>query len=302
MMKETLAMLLKQQNIEYKENISLSQYTSFKIGGPCPLMLLPHTVQEVEQAVVSCKQENVPYLILGNGSNMLVSDDGYDGAVIWFHHNFSEIYLENETTVYAQAGVSLAGLCVFAQKHGLSGLEFAYGIPATVGGAVYMNAGAYGGEMKDAVSYADYVDETGKLCRKYLTELDFSYRYSFFTNTANVIVGAGFSLRPEEPEKIRTAMDDFYTRRKSKQPLEYPSAGSTFKRPQGAYAAQLIEDCGLKGRTVGGAQVSEKHSGFVINRGGATCADVLELIHIIQETVKEKTGFTLECEVKRIGF
>ena len=302
MMIEKTAGRLEEKKIEYKTKVQLKNYTSFKIGGPCEILILPHTAEEVAESVRICVEADLPVLFLGNGSNVLVSDQGFSGAVILFHHNFSDIWLLDETTVYAQAGASLARLCTFAQQNGLTGLEFAYGIPATVGGAAFMNAGAYGGEIKDVLQFADYLDENSKPQRRENAELDFSYRHSFFTGKQLPILGAAFSLKKGDAQQIRADMDEIYGRRKAKQPLEFPSAGSTFKRPEGAYAAALIEECGLKGRSVGGAQVSEKHSGFVINRKDATCRDVLDLIKIVQQTVKEKTGFTLECEVRKIGF
>lgn len=299
-MSVSITKYLDQLQIAYKENEPLRAYTSFKIGGPCEVLMIPKSKQEIKQAVQLCKEQNTPYLILGNGSNVLVSDQGYRGAVILLNSRFSEITLPEEHTVYAQAGASLSKLCVFAQQHGLTGLEFAYGIPATVGGAVYMNAGAYGGETKDVLQYVHYLDENGTEHERPVEELEMAYRHSFFSNKGHCILGAGFALTPGDPAEIRKNMDDIYGRRKDKQPLEFPSAGSTFKRPQGAFAAALIQDSGLKGCQVGGAQVSEKHSGFVINRDGATCADVLALVEKVKRVVKEKTGFELECEIKMI--
>lgn len=232
---EQLLKHLEEHRIEYKTNVRLAQYTSFKIGGLCPVLILPHATQDVSQAMKYCKQENVSILFLGNGSNVLISDDGFDGAVILFHQNFSEVTLLDDTTIYAQSGVSLAKLCTFAQQNGLTGLEFSYGIPATVGGAVYMNAGAYGGEMQDVVCYANYLDEDDVLQRRTNKELDFSYRHSYFSGKQLPILGAAFSLQKGDPQKIRDTMDEIFGRRKSKQPLEYPSAGSTFKRPEGAH-------------------------------------------------------------------
>ena len=300
-MMDALLRRLEQEGLEHRRDVPLAPYTTFKIGGPCPVMILPHTREEVARAAALCREEGEPFFVLGNGSNVLVSDEGFPGAVILFQRNFAEISLLDKTTVYAQAGASLMRVCAFAQQHGLSGLEFAYGIPASAGGAVYMNAGAYGGEMKDVLAYADYLDEGGAFARRENAALELSYRHSFFSGRDLAILGAAFSLRPGDPAAIRQEMDEIYARRKEKQPLEFPSAGSTFKRPAGAYAAQLIEECGLKGRRVGGAQVSEKHSGFVINRGGATCREVRELIRQVQETVREQTGFQLECEVRLIG-
>lgn len=298
---EKLTEALKRENISCLTEEPLAKYTSFQIGGPCRVLMMPSTQEEILFAVKSCGELAIPFFILGNGSNVLVSDKGYDGAVILLGHRFSEIaLLEDGVTIHAQAGASLAKVCVFAKEHGLTGMEFAYGIPATVGGAVYMNAGAYGGEMKDILLSAEHITPEGEMGQFSAEELELSYRHSVYSGGKYCITGANFRLRPGNREEIKTAMDDVMGRRKSKQPLEYPSAGSTFKRPEGAFAAKLIEDCGLKGEQIGGAMVSTKHSGFVINCGGATCQDVLELIALIQKRVKEQTGFSLECEVKYI--
>jgi UDP-N-acetylmuramate dehydrogenase len=213
----------------------------------------------------------------------------------------SEIKLLDETTIYCEAGASLKALCMFALENSLSGLEFAYGIPGTLGGAVYMNAGAYGGEMKDVLYSVNHIDNDGNNGTLNKENLDLGYRHSAYTNNGFVITSAVIKLTKADKKDIKEAMDDKLQRRKDKQPLEYPSAGSTFKRPEGYFAGALIEDCGLKGYTVGGAQVSEKHAGFVINKGGATATDVMTLISDVQRIVKEKHGVTLETEVKIVG-
>lgn len=216
--------------------------------------------------------------------------------VILIGNDFSEISSLSDTEIYCQSGALLSSFCVFARENSLSGAEFAYGIPGSVGGAVYMNAGAYGGEIKDIISYCDVIDENDELKRLTPEELCLSYRHSSIMGTEKIIVGAAFSLRKGDASEIKSAMDDFMSRRKTKQPLEYGSAGSTFKRPEGSYASLLIDECGLKGYSVGGAQVSEKHAGFVINKDNATFSDVMSLIEDVKRIVKEKTGYVLECE------
>lgn len=290
-----------QNQIAYLADEPLMKYTSFKIGGKGKIVVFPSQEEQVKKIFAYCHERKIPCLILGNGSNVLISDQGYDGVVLVLGRDFSEISLLDEETILATAGASLMKVCRFAQQHGLSGLEFAYGIPATVGGAVYMNAGAYGGEMKDVLLYANHIQSDGTVGRFTGEELDLSYRHSVYSQGGYCVLSAAFRLKKGDREEIQQKMDDFLNRRREKQPLEYPSAGSTFKRPEGAYAAKLIEDCGLKGVKVGGAQVSEKHSGFLINADHATCEDVLALIRLVQQKVKEQTGFTLECEVRRIG-
>lgn len=288
---------LKQQGIAARENAELASYTSFRIGGPCRLLVKPKSITEVGIVLQLAKDNRLPCFILGNGSNLLVPDEGYDGIVI-LTAGLSEIVLEGEKRIRCGAGVSLSKLCSYALAHSLSGLEFAWGIPGSVGGAVYMNAGAYGGEIKDVLSTCEFLAENGEKRCYSRDQLAFSYRSSYFTDKSCVIESAVFELRPDKHAAIKERMDDVIHRRTSKQPLEYPSAGSVFKRPEGAFAGGLIEQCGLKGYTIGGAQVSEKHAGFIINIGNATCRDVTDLITHIQQTVYAKTGYQLECEVK----
>ena len=295
-----LAMAFADASIACQADEPLAKHTSFKIGGNCRLLVQPKSKEEVVLALRLCRENGVSFLILGNGSNVLVSDDGFDGVVILLNNRFAAISMVDETTVKATAGVSLMRLCQYACEQGLTGLEFAYGIPATVGGAIYMNAGAYGGEMKDVLQCAEHVDEKGVLGSFAGDDLALSYRHSAYTDSPYCILSGTFRLQKGDPKEIRAKMDDIMGRRKSKQPLEYPSAGSTFKRPLGAYAAQLIEECGLKGLTVGGAQVSQKHSGFLINVNHATCADVKALIAKVQEEVYRQRKIALECEVKFI--
>lgn len=294
---ETVYSLAKILGCKAKYDESMANHTTFKIGGNAPLYIEVNKPSQLSQIVKLCKEENVEYFILGNGSNLLVSDKGVDYVVICLKGDFKNISLLDNNTLYCGAGASLASLCREAEKNGLSGLEFAWGIPGTVGGAAYMNAGAYGGEMKDVVYSVHHIDKDGNLGTIKYSDLNFSYRHSVYKENGYIIIGITVKLKLDNKNEIRNKMDDFMDRRKSKQPLEYPSAGSVFKRPEGNYAGTLIEQCGLKGKTIGGAQVSEKHAGFIINIGGATCNDVQQLIEHIQSTVKDKTGYILEREI-----
>lgn len=235
--------------------------------------------------------------MLGNGSNILVDDNGMDCAVIKLDGDFKEIRMIDSETVYCGAGATLAALCKFALNNSLSGLEFAWGIPGSVGGAAFMNAGAYGGEMKDVVVSVNHITDDGAIGRIDKENLEFGYRTSVYRNNNCIITGITLKLKSDNPDDIRHRMDDFMSRRIDKQPLEFPSAGSVFKRPEGNYAGALIEQCGFKGKGVGGAEVSEKHAGFIINKSNATAKDVKELISQIQTTVKKETGYDLECEL-----
>lgn len=279
----------------------LKDYTSFKVGGNCDVLCLPTTTEQITSIISHCKNHNIPYLIIGNGSNLLVSDGGYRGVCIVLSKNYAHVHCENNI-ITSTSGVNLAKLCVEAQKNGLSGLEFAYGIPGNVGGAVYMNAGAYGGEIKDVLLSVTYLDDNEKIITKTAEDLDLGYRHSFFTDRNLCILSASFSLTSGDKENIKNLMEQTMQKRIDKQPLEYPSAGSTFKRPEGYFAGALIEECGLKGYKLGGAMVSDKHSGFVINHDNATCQDILDLIEHIKQTVFERKGVKLDCEVKFIGF
>ena len=280
--------------------VALAPYTTFRIGGPCEMLVKPKTIAELSEAFSLVKSSGAPYYFLGNGSNLLVSDEGYPGIVL-LTTGLSCISFPEDSLMECEAGVSLSKLCSTALEHSLAGAEFAWGIPGSVGGAVYMNAGAYGGEIKDILESCTFFSREGDLCTLPGDHLELSYRHSRFSDCGDLIVSARFRLHPDSPQAIKDRMDDYIGRRKSKQPLEYPSAGSTFKRPEGNYAGALIEQCGLKGCSVGGAQVSEKHSGFVINRGGVTCSDVLKLIEKIKTTVYRQTGCQLECEIKTLG-
>lgn len=281
-----------------QKQVSMRDYTTFKIGGACERFVEPENAEQVAGIMAFCREYKVPLYLLGNGSNLLVSDDGLPGCVLHLGNRFARIVLEDEHTICCEAGASLAKACVFAQEHGLAGMEFAYGIPGSVGGAAYMNAGAYGGEVKDVIVSCEHIDGDGTFGCFTGGGLDFSYRHSAYSGSDKCITHVRFRLEPGNPAEIRARMDDYMGRRKAKQPLEYPSAGSTFKRPAGGYASALIDQCGLKGFSVGGARVSEKHAGFVINGNDARCSDVLELIRRVSEIVKEKTGFILEPEVK----
>lgn len=282
-------------------NAPMKKYTSFKCGGNARVLVIPESVDSLQKILDFCHLKNVHPLVIGNGSNLLVSDNGIDNVVIKIGSKMSNIYLIDDETIYCEAGASLKSLCMYALENSLSGLEFAYGIPGTLGGAVYMNAGAYGGEMKDVLVSVKHIDLNGKMGDLLQNDLHLRYRGSAYTDNGYTIISATMKLKKADKTEIKAAMDDKLQRRKDKQPLEYPSAGSTFKRPEGYFAGALIEDCGLKGYTVGGAQVSEKHAGFVINKNNATTTDVINLIKDVQKIVYEKHGVKLETEVKIIG-
>ena len=279
----------------------MKKYTSFKCGGNASVLIIPVSLDALNKVIEFSYSKGVKPFVIGNGSNLLVTDNGINGVVIKIGSQLSEIKLLDETTIYCEAGASLKALCMFALENSLSGLEFAYGIPGTLGGAVYMNAGAYGGEMKDVLYSVNHIDNDGNNGTLNKENLDLGYRHSAYTDNGFTITSAVMKLTKADKKDIKEAMDDKLGRRKDKQPLEYPSAGSTFKRPEGYFAGALIEDCGLKGYTVGGAQVSEKHAGFVINKGGATSTDVITLIKDVQKIVHEKHGVMLETEVKIVG-
>ncbi len=275
----------------------LSRHTTFKIGGVADTYVKVTSLSKLSTILKECRESDIDYMIIGNGSNILASDDGYRGVVIRLDGDFRKIALVDDDTVYCGAGATLAALCKFALNNGLSGLEFAWGIPGSVGGAVFMNAGAYGGEMKDVVYSVNHLTKNGEPGRTEKDALQFGYRTSVYRQNNAIITGATLKLRKDNPEDIRARMDDYLGRRSSKQPLEYPSAGSVFKRPAGAYAGALIEQCGLKGHSHGGAQVSEKHAGFIINKANANANDVKSLIREVQTKVYDETGYNLECEL-----
>ena len=290
---------LQRSGCDFSENEPLGKYTSFKIGGPAPLVLRPHTTEQLLSALSTLKQYEMPHYLLGNGSNVLIADEGVTRPVILLSQGeFCEIAVCGER-ITAGAGALLIAVCRRALQEALAGLAFAYGIPGSVGGAVFMNAGAYGGELSQILESVRFVDEAGQIRTELAEQLHLSYRHSIFTENPNaIILSAVFRLEKGDKDAIRAQMEELMARRKEKPPLEYPSAGSTFKRPQGHFAGALIEQAGLKGCTVGGAAVSEKHAGFVINRGGATAKDVRTLIAHIQKTVWEKSGVQLEPEIR----
>lgn len=299
---QNLTARLQAAGIACREQEPLAAHTTFKIGGPAAVFVQPADEAQLCQAVRLCRELAVPCYLLGNGSNILFGDRGYAGAVVSLAGMKGEVRREGDTLT-APAGMPLSVLCTAALRAGLTGLEFAYGIPGTVGGAVYMNAGAYGSEVKDALASAAFLDERLRLQTLPTPALALGYRTSVFETKNWCILEATFLLKPDPqgPAAVQARMEDFMARRRGKQPLDLPSAGSTFKRPQGAFAGQLIDQCGLRGFAVGGAAVSEKHCGFVVNKGGATCADVLALTEEVCRIVKEKTGYTLEREIRVVG-
>lgn len=278
----------------------MSRHTTFRIGGPADFYLCPHSTKEVQEIVEICKEENLPYFVLGNGSNLLVSDKGYRGVVIQLWKNFSDITVK-DCCIQAKAGALLSKVAAEALEAGLTGMEFASGIPGTIGGAAFMNAGAYGGEMKDIIKSVKVLDTQGEVRILPKEELKMGYRTSIVKEKGYTVLSVELELSKGNREEIRNTMEDLKERRTSKQPLEMPSAGSTFKRPEGYFAGKLIMDSGLRGFSVGGAQVSEKHCGFVVNKGGATAMDVLNLIREVQRRVKEQFGVDLETEVRFLG-
>ena len=280
----------------------MARHTTFQIGGPADRFVTVENAAQL-QGLLSClRQAGIPYLVLGKGSNLLVSDKGIRGAVLHLGGDFKKVeVLPDGRTLRAGAGAPLASVCALARERSLTGLEFAWGIPGSVGGGAYMNAGAYGGEMRDVVSRVLHLGPDGAPGEARGEELCFGYRKSRYTGGEDIITAVEFTLQPGDPAAIAGKMEELMARRKDKQPYDMPSAGSVFKRPQNGFAAALIEQCGLKGRRVGGAQVSEKHAGFIVNTGGATCQDVLELISVIRKTVEEQTGTCLECEVRVTG-
>lgn len=301
-MKQTVAQKL--TDILEEENVLLNEpmknHTSFRIGGNADVLVLPKTVKQLRQVLELAKENAVPFCVIGNGSNLLVSDRGIRGIVIQIYRNMSQVSIDG-TTVTAQAGILLSRLAKEAAARTLTGLEFAAGIPGTLGGAVVMNAGAYGPEMKDVVTQVTYLDEAAEVRSIAVESCGFGYRTSRFSDNNCIVLEAQMELAQGVLEDIRAKMEDLGQRRSSKQPLELPSAGSTFKRPAGDFAGRLIEEAGLKGFQIGGAAVSEKHSGFVVNLGGATAGDVRALIAYVQRTVKEKFDILLEPEVKMLG-
>ncbi|KEH95667.1 UDP-N-acetylmuramate dehydrogenase [Clostridium novyi] len=284
---------------EIKNNILMKNYTSFKVGGPADIFVTPNSYEKVKGVINICKENNIPYFILGNGSNVLVRDGGIRGVVVSFN-KLNKVYAEGNKVI-AESGTLLSMVANTALKSDLTGLEFAHGIPGSVGGAVTMNAGAYNGEISQVIESATVIDNNGKIIKLSKEELDLSYRNSIILKNGYVVLNATFALQKGDHDVIKGRMDDLMRRRKEKQPLEYPSAGSTFKRPEGYFAAKLIEDSGLKGTHVGDAEVSIKHSGFLINKGKASAKDILDLIEVVKKTVKEKFNVELNTEVRIVG-
>ncbi len=287
--------------IEYIPDEPMKKHTSFKIGGNADRFLKVKSKEELKQVLKVVKENDIDIFIMGNGSNLLVSDKGIRAVVICLEGDFKKIEILDENTVYCGSGIMLSALCVFCKNNSLSGLEFAYGIPGTSGGAAYMNAGAYGGEMKDVLIDCEHMDFNGEEDRYVGKELNLSYRESVYSKKNYIITGLRLKLDKSESDIILGKMEELMGKRRDKQPIEFPSAGSVFKRPKEHFAAALIEECGLKGLSVGGAEVSTKHSGFIINKGNAKCSDVLELIDKIKSAVKKEKSIDLECEIKLVG-
>lgn len=281
---------------DFLENEPLAEYTSFRIGGGCPVLVKPNGERCLCELLAAFNRENAAYRVMGKGSNLLISDRGISQPVIMISSDMGEIGFEGDRVICG-AGASLIALCREAADRGLGGAEFAYGIPGSVGGAVYMNAGAYGGEMKDIVLGCTYADEEGKLHKIKTEDMELSYRHSFFCGRPFIITQVEIGLHSADKAAVTEKMSELMNRRREKQPLEYPSAGSTFKRPEGDFAGRLIEAAGLRGFGIGGAQVSEKHCGFVVNKGGAGFDDVIKVIGEVKRRVRESSGRELECEV-----
>lgn len=282
------------------QNEMMKAHTTFRVGGPADYFVCANCNAEIQNVIALCKEERVPYYILGNGSNLLVGDKGYRGVVIQIYKGMNDVQVQGEY-IYAEAGALLSRIGNAALEAELTGFEFAAGIPGTIGGAVVMNAGAYGGEMKDVLESVKVLTPEGEILELSNEELELGYRTSIIAKKDYVVLSAIIKLNYGDKEAIREKMNELKVQRTTKQPLEYPSAGSTFKRPTGYFAGKLIQDAGLRGFQVGGAQVSEKHCGFVINKGDATAADIVELMDKVSEIVKEQFGVDLEPEVKRVG-
>lgn len=284
---------------DIKIDEKLSEYVNFKVGGPADILLIPNSKEQVIKSIKICKENNIPFYLIGNGSNILVRDGGFRGVVLSLK-NVKNIYVDGEK-IEAECGVMLKEVSDKAIENSLTGFEFACGIPGTIGGAVFMNAGAYDGEISKVIESAEVIDENCNIIRLSREELDFGYRSSLVMKKGYTVLSAVFKLENGQVKTIKELIEDLTNKRESKQPLEYPSAGSTFKRPTGYFAGKLIQDAGLKGYSIGGAAVSEKHSGFVINKGNATAKDITDLIKHIQDEVKKQFGVDLHPEVRIIG-
>lgn len=295
---DELLNILPEERIKTDE--PMKAHTTFRVGGPAAFFVIPETKEEIKGIIACCKAQNMEYYIIGNGSNLLVSDKGYEGVVIQVFKAMNHVNVEGEV-ITASAGALLSGIAAKALEAGLTGFEFAAGIPGTLGGACVMNAGAYGGEMKDVLEEVLVMTQEGEFVTLQKEELEMGYRTSVIAKKNYIVLEASIRLSGGEKEQIKARMDELKEQRTTKQPLEYPSAGSTFKRPEGYFAGKLIQDTGLRGYRVGGAQVSEKHCGFVINKENASASDVDELMKQVSAKVEEKFGVRLEPEVKRLG-
>ena len=284
---------------EVKINALMKEHINFEVGGPADILLIPSKVEQIIESIKICKENNIPYFVMGNGSNLLVKDGGIRGVVIKLT-GLTNLEVKDEE-IKADCGVMLKELSDKALENSLTGLEFACGIPGSVGGAVFMNAGAYNGEIKNVIKEAEVITSSGEIITLSKDELELGYRTSKVMKDNSIVINATFKLEKGNKEEIKETIDDLTQKRQEKQPLEYPSAGSTFKRPEGYFAGKLIQDSGLKGYSIGGAAVSSKHSGFVINKGNATAKDILDLIAYIQEKVKKQFGVELHTEVRIIG-
>lgn len=295
---EGLCQILGEQNV--KENEPMKKHTTFRVGGPADYFLTPENAEQVKETIIYLKEKEVPYYVVGNGSNLLVGDQGFRGAIVQIYQKMNQIRTEGDF-IYAEAGALLSKIASEALAQELTGFEFASGIPGTLGGAVMMNAGAYGGEIKQVIQEATVLTPAGKVETLTVDEMELSYRSSVFSKNGDIVLSAVLKFEKGDKEAIRSRMDELKEQRVTKQPLEYPSAGSTFKRPEGYFAGKLIQDAGLRGFQVGGAQVSEKHCGFVINKENATAADIVSLMEQVSEKVEAQFGVRLEPEVKRLG-
>ncbi|SFJ42666.1 UDP-N-acetylmuramate dehydrogenase [Halobacillus dabanensis] len=292
-----LMKLVKEENVKVDEMLKDHLYT--RLGGKADFFITPTSYEEVQNVVKLSNEDDIPFTLLGNGSNLIIKDGGIRGIVINLKH-LDSIFSDGDTVV-AQSGARIIDASRYALEKHLSGLEFACGIPGTVGGALYMNAGAYGGEIKDVLEYAYVVDKHGNLVKRMASELDLDYRTSNIPDSGDIVVEATFNLKPAQYSEIKAVMDDLTNKRESKQPLEYPSCGSVFKRPPGYFAGKLIQDSELQGTNIGGAEVSTKHAGFIVNKDNASTSDYISLIEHVQKTVKERFGVDLEREVRIIG-
>lgn len=294
-----LEKLLDKSRIKYNE--PMKNHTTVKVGGNCDCLVLPESVEEIKNIISYAKENNIEYYIIGNGSNLLVVDEGVQALIIKITNKFSKIEVNGEEII-ASSGASMPIVAINARKNSLSGFEFACGIPGTIGGGVRMNAGAYGGEIADVFVEATYLDTDGNIKIIKKEDMDFGYRHTFFSDKPElVILSAKFKFEKGDQDKIAEKMEENALARRTKQPLEYPNFGSVFKRPEGYFVGKLVSDSGLRGYQIGGAQVSEKHTGFIVNKGSATCQDVVDLIRHIQKTVYEKFGVHLKTEVVFIG-